>query len=69
MLLHTYYAHFSADIISAPLLEKAKWNESMGKEIKSLKDNKVWKLTTLPPEKKAIGCKWVYKVKTNIVTV
>ena len=37
----------------------------MGKEMKSLKDNKVWKLTTLPPGKKAIACKWVYKVKTN----
>ena len=37
----------------------------MGKEMKSLKDNKVWELTTLPPGKKAIGCKWVYKVKTN----
>ena len=65
MLLHTYYAHFSADIIGAALLEKTKWNEFMGKEINSLKNNKVWKLTTLPPEKKAIGCKWVYKVKSN----
>ena len=37
----------------------------MGKEMKSLKDNKVWELTALPPGKKAIGCKWVYKVKTN----
>ena len=45
--------------------EKAKWKEAMGKEIKSLKDNKVWELTTLPPGKKGIGCKWVYKVKTN----
>ena len=45
--------------------EKAKWNETMGKEIKSLKDNQVWELTTLPTGKKAITCKWVYKVKTN----
>ena len=45
--------------------EKAKWNEAMGKEIKSLKDNQVWELTTLPTGKKAITCKWVYKVKTN----
>ena len=37
----------------------------MGKEIKSLKDNRVWELTTLPPGKNGIGCKWVYKVKTN----
>ena len=45
--------------------EKAKWNEAMGKEIKSLKDNQVWELTTLPTGKKAITYKWVYKVKTN----
>ena len=37
----------------------------MGKEIKSLKDNKVWKLATLPHGKKALGCKLVYKMKTN----
>ena len=45
--------------------EKAKWKEAMANEMKSLKDNKVWDLTALPPGKKAIGCKWVYKVKTN----
>lgn len=45
--------------------EKAKWEEAMGKELKSLKDNEVWELTTLPPDKKAVGCKWVYRVKTN----
>jgi hypothetical protein len=45
--------------------EKAKWNEAMYKEFKSLKDNQVWELTTLPTGKKAITCKWVYKVKTN----
>ena len=31
----------------------------------SLKENEVWELSTLPPGKKAIGSKWVYKVKTN----
>ena len=45
--------------------EKAKWKNAMGKEMQSLKANGVWELTTLPPGKKAISCKWVYKVKTN----
>ena len=45
--------------------EGEKWKEAMGKEMKSLKDNEVWELTSLPPGKKAVGCKWVYKVKTN----
>ena len=45
--------------------EKQEWNQAMEKEMKSLKDNDVWELTALPPGKKAIGSKWVYKVKTG----
>ena len=45
--------------------EKAKWTVAMEKEMESLKENKVWELTTLPPGKKAISSKWVYKVKTH----
>ena len=45
--------------------EEKKWSEAMSKEMKSLENNNVWKLTVLPPGKKAISCKWVYKVKTN----
>ena len=33
--------------------------------IELLKKNNVWELTMLPPVKKAIGCKWVYKIKTH----
>jgi hypothetical protein len=35
----------------------------MKSEIDALELNKTWQLTSLPPDKKAIGCKWVYKVK------
>ena len=35
--------------------ERAKWNEAMDKEMKSLIDNKVRELTTLPPTKRVIG--------------
>ena len=45
--------------------EKSKWTEAMSKEMKSLKDNKDWELMALPPGKKAVGSKWVYKVKTG----
>ena len=32
----------------------------MNEEMQSLHKNETWELVTLPKEKKAIGCKWVY---------
>jgi len=40
-----------------------KWKQAMSEEIKSISENKTWTLTELPKNKKAIGCKWVYKLK------
>lgn len=37
----------------------------MDSEMESLKAHKVWELTTLPPGKRVVGSKWVYKVKTG----
>ncbi|KAL8145624.1 hypothetical protein AgCh_003680 [Apium graveolens] len=39
------------------------WIEAMNKEIHALQENKTWELVDLPKGKKAIGSKWVYKVK------
>ncbi|XP_074293776.1 uncharacterized protein LOC141620932 [Silene latifolia] len=41
------------------------WQEAMNKELQALEDNHTWILTTLPPGKKAIGAKWVYKVNVR----
>ena len=35
----------------------------MNAEIAALVSNHTWTLTLLPSNKKAIGCKWVYRVK------
>lgn len=35
----------------------------MSGEIGSLEENETWTVETLPPGKKALGCKWVYKIK------
>ena len=35
----------------------------MSTEIDALVSNNTWTFTLLPPNKKAIGCKWVYKIK------
>jgi hypothetical protein len=49
------------------LLEEVKgiteWEKAMATEHESLMKNQTWDLTTLPPRKKPIGCKWVYKFK------
>lgn len=39
------------------------WRNAMRQEIDALEKNETWTLTTLPPRKKAIGCKWMYKIK------
>ena len=41
------------------------WLAAMAKELEALETNKTWQLTLLPPGKKAIGSKWVFKTKLN----
>ncbi|GKV40339.1 hypothetical protein SLEP1_g47998 [Rubroshorea leprosula] len=42
-----------------------KWKHAMDEEIKAIQKNGTWELVTLPKGQKAIGVKWVYKVKKN----
>ena len=35
----------------------------MDAELRALEDNGTWMITTSPPSKKAIGCKWIYITK------
>ncbi|XP_074297585.1 uncharacterized protein LOC141628326 [Silene latifolia] len=39
------------------------WCEAMKAEIDALERNEIWELTDLPVDKKALGCRWVYKIK------
>ena len=43
-----------------------KWLEAMKSEIQSMYDNQVQTLINPPKGTKAIGCKWVFKKKTNM---
>lgn len=35
----------------------------MDKELNALEENNAWKITTLSPDKRAIGSKWIFKTK------
>ena len=45
--------------------DESKWKGAMESEMRSLKENKIWDLVDLPPDRKTVGSKWVFKVKTG----
>ncbi len=45
--------------------EAQKWQGAMEEELASFAENNVWDLCELPPERKAVGLKWVYKLKRD----
>ncbi|KAL2230326.1 UNVERIFIED_CONTAM: Retrovirus-related Pol polyprotein from transposon RE1 [Sesamum indicum] len=47
----------------AEAVEKREWVDDMNTEIKALEDNKTWTITELPKDERALGSKWIYKLK------
>ena len=41
------------------------WKKAMDQEYQSQMDNHTWILTKLPPGKKALNCKWVFRTKRD----
>ena len=39
------------------------WKQAMVEEMKALSKNETWELVTPPPDKKLVGCKWIFNVK------
>src|SRR5712692_5751907 len=39
------------------------WKKSMKEEFSLLRKNNTWELVDLPPRRKLVQCKWVYKTK------
>jgi len=39
------------------------WQQVMKDELDALTTNNTWIITFLPPDKTAIGCRWIYKIK------
>ncbi|GJU93561.1 retrotransposon protein, putative, ty1-copia subclass [Tanacetum coccineum] len=44
----------------------AKWKEAMKSKIQSMYDNLVWNLVNTTPSLKMMGCKWIFKKKTQM---
>ena len=44
---------------------KNQWLEAMKSEMKSLEEHNTWKLVSMPPGKRAVGCKWVFRIKRD----
>ena len=51
------------EALSGP--DKENWIKAMEKEMESMRSNQVWELVDLPKGRKAIGNKWVLKIKRN----
>jgi hypothetical protein len=46
-------------------LEQACWRQAMEEEMRLIVKNNTWEIADLPKDHKAIGLKWVFKVKRN----
>lgn len=48
--------------------DREEWIKAMDEEMKAINENRTWTLTELPKDKRAIGCKWIFKRKKNKIT-
>lgn len=51
------------DALCGPSSDQRK--KAMAEEHRSLMENKTWNVVNLPPNRKAINCKWVFKTKRD----
>lgn len=50
------------EAISDPIHVR-QWKEMIEEEIQNLEDYHTWEFNHLPPERKAVGLKWIFKMK------
>ncbi len=41
------------------------WRQAADAEFQALLDNRTWRLVTLPEGRKAVGCRWVFRIKRD----
>ncbi|GJW41330.1 cysteine-rich receptor-like protein kinase 8 [Tanacetum coccineum] len=71
-LQHTFHAFPCALIAQVTptyfkeAIKDPEWCKEMNDELRALEINRTWEMTTLPPNKKAIGCHWIFKTKLKV---
>ncbi len=63
VLLDQYVANLEEDLTYHEVQHDLKWRLAMDDEMTSITKMKTWTLFLLPPGKKAITCRWIYKKK------
>lgn len=59
-----FLAHTEPATVTEALAD-SNWRKATIEEYQALQKNQTWTLSHLPSNKKAIGCKWVFKIKRN----
>ncbi|GJW51845.1 retrovirus-related pol polyprotein from transposon TNT 1-94 [Tanacetum coccineum] len=68
-LQHQFYAFLCALVAQTTptyfkeAVKDTDWCRAMDDELRALKENNTWEVTSLPVDKKAIPCHWIYKTK------
>ncbi|KAL0453990.1 UNVERIFIED_CONTAM: Retrovirus-related Pol polyprotein from transposon RE1 [Sesamum latifolium] len=62
-MTHTLPLLMNLKILQAQ--QHKEWNKAMQDELEALERNQMWEVMPLPSNKRAIGCKWVYKLKVK----
>ncbi|XP_074301226.1 uncharacterized protein LOC141632589 [Silene latifolia] len=64
---HRVFLAAISNVVEPPSFRVAindpRWCKAMEAEITALENNGTWELADLPSDKKALGCRWVYKIK------
>ena len=53
----TATAHTTNPVLFSRVVQEEKWCDAMNMELRTLEHNHTWIITSLPPGKRAIGCK------------
>lgn len=66
MCFRTFLEAIDADrepMTYSQAVKNKRWCDAMDNELQALERNGTWTIEDLPKDKKALGCKWVYKIK------